>query len=118
VIQRRKDYEDLVDKIANEVEQASQVARTVESLVSFYHDQALPQGETSVEGARRLYEAGQQSVSVLLEAQESFVARRRAYVRALGEHALATVELERAAGGRLNPAQATRPAATQPGDGS
>jgi cobalt-zinc-cadmium efflux system outer membrane protein len=117
VIQRRKDYEDLVDKVANEVDEASKVARTVESLVSFFNQQALPQGQISVEGARRLYEAGQQSISVLLEAQESFVARRRAYVRALGEHALATVELERAVGGRLPPAPATQPAATQPGDG-
>jgi len=116
VVQRRKDYEDLVDQIANEVEAASEVARTVESLVSFFNQQALPQGQVSVEGARRLYEAGQQSVSVLLEAQESFVARRRAFVRALGEHAGAMVVLERAVGGRWTPAPTSQPAATQAGD--
>jgi outer membrane protein, heavy metal efflux system len=114
VIQRRKDYEDLLDKVANDIERASQVAFTLQSLVKFYHDEALPQGQTSVEGARRLYEAGQQSISVLLEAQESFVTRRRAYVRALGEQAVAMVELERAVGGRLPAAPTTQPAATQP----
>lgn len=114
VIQRRKEYEDLLNKIANDIEQAANVAVTLQSLVKFYRDEALPQGQTSVEGARRLYEAGQQSVAVLLEAQESFVTRRRAYVRALGEQAVALVELERALGGRLPAAPATQPAATQP----
>lgn len=114
VIQRRKEYEDLADQIANDVESAAQVANTAASLVGYFHTEALPQGQVSVEGARRLYEAGQQSVALLLEAQESFVARRRAYVRAQGEYALATVALERAVGGRLPPVAATQPAATAP----
>jgi cobalt-zinc-cadmium efflux system outer membrane protein len=114
VIQRRKDYEDLLDKIANEVDQASEVARTVRSLVSYYNEQALPQAQTGIEGAQRLYEAGQQGIAVLIDAQEMLTTRRRAYVRALGDYAVAMAELERAVGGRLYPALATQPAATQP----
>lgn len=121
VIQRRKDYEELLNRIANEVEQASEVAETLESTVGFYNEQALPQARLGVEGAQKLYEAGQESIAVLIDAQNFFIGRRRKYVQALGEYAVAVAELERALGGCLRqavePPAATLPA-TQPVVGS
>ena len=112
-IQRRKEFENLLNQIINEVEQAAEVAGTLQAMVRFYQEQALPQGQAGVEGAQQLYEAGQQTIAVLIEAQESLIERRRAYVRAQGEYAIAIAELERALGGRMRPPPATQPT-TQP----
>ncbi|MEP0844565.1 MAG: TolC family protein, partial [Phycisphaerae bacterium] len=109
VIQRRKDYENLLDQVANEVNRALRVVENAASLVRFYRDEALPQAQLSVDGARSLYEAGQQGIIVLIEAQGSYILRRRAYVRALGDHAVAMAELERAVGGRLPAPPASQP---------
>ncbi|MBI4581714.1 MAG: TolC family protein [Planctomycetes bacterium] len=100
--QRRKEYEDLVDGIANQVGQAATSLRSARQIVQFYRDEALPQSNQNLDGARRLYQAGEQGIIVVIEAQESLVARRRAYVSALGEYAAAMAELERAIGGRLS----------------
>jgi outer membrane protein TolC len=51
---------------------------------------------------------------VMIEAQESLVTRRQAYIRALGAYARARAELERAVGGRLpQDTTATQPAASR-----
>jgi outer membrane protein TolC len=115
-IQRRKDYEGLLNQIASQVEQAVVTLQNTREIVEFYRKDALPQSDLNLEGARRLYQAGEQGIVVVIEAQESLITRRRAYVRAMGEYAAALAELERAVGGRL-PAGALTAAASQPAGG-
>ncbi|MBN1489680.1 MAG: TolC family protein [Phycisphaerae bacterium] len=111
VLQKRKDYEDLLESIAHEVELASAVAENAGKLVRFLDAEALPQASENLDGARRMYEAGEQGILAVIEAQESFIGRRRGYVKALGDYATAMAELERAVGGRLLGSPATQSAA-------
>ena len=55
--------------------------------------------DVTVEGAKRRYEAGEESVLVLIEAQDALVKRRGSYVNALRGYAVAVAELEGAIGG-------------------
>lgn len=113
-LRQRMTYEDSIDRVLNEVSHALAVAENAGQMVQFFSEEALPHATQSVELARRVYEAGEQSILVLIQAQESYTTRRRAYIRALGEYAVALAELERAIGGRLDaPATASAPA-TEP----
>jgi len=98
--QRRKENEDLLDTIAQQVQEAVAVARSANEQVLFYRDQALPQAEANVDAARRAYQGGEQGILVLIEAQERLIRLRRSYVDAAAEYAIAFTELERAIGGR------------------
>lgn len=109
-LQRCKEYEELLNRVAAEVTVALATLETAEELVHFYETEALPQIRETVEGARRIYEAGEGSILVILQAQATSIARRRAYARALGEYAAARVELERAVGGHLPEPSTTQPA--------
>ena len=108
--QRRKEYENLLDSIALQLQRASATARTAATLARVYQDEALPQASETVEGARRVYESGEAAVPVLIEAQRSLLARRSAYVEVLRSYAVALSELQAAVGGRLPEAATTRPA--------
>jgi outer membrane protein TolC len=114
--QRYKEYEGLLDEIASQVSQAGISLGSAHEIVRFYRAEALPQATQNLDSARRLYQAGEQGIIVVIEAQESLVTRRRAYVRALGDYAGALTELERAIGGRLPAgaivAPASRPSGT------
>lgn len=109
VLQKRKEYEDLLDTVAHEVEQAATIARSANEQVSFYEQKVLPLAQTNVEAAQRLFQAGEQGVLVLIEAQELFVQQRQLYEEAVRDRAIAIAELEAAVGGRL-----TMPAETEP----
>ncbi len=113
-LQKRKDYEDVMDKIANDVEQALVTANRARELVRFLNDEALPQAHGHLETGRRIYEAGQQSFLELIQFQNAVITRDRAYVHAWGDYAVAVAELERAVGGRLSAKPATQPASTRP----
>jgi cobalt-zinc-cadmium efflux system outer membrane protein len=115
--QRRKEYEGLLDEIASQVNRAGVGLRSANEIVQFYRLQALPLATQNLDSARQLYQAGEQGIIVVIEAQESLITRRRAYVRALGEYAAALTELERAVGGRL-PAGAITSTASQPSEAS
>jgi outer membrane protein, heavy metal efflux system len=115
--QRRKEYEGLLDEIANQVNRASVGLRSANEIVQFYRTQALPLAKHNLDSALQLYQAGEQGIIVVIEAQESLTTRRRAYVRALGEYAAAMAELERVVGGRL-PAGAITSMASQPSGAS
>ncbi len=115
--QRHKEYESLLDEIANQVNRAGAGLRSANEIVQFYRTQALPLATQNLDSARRLYQAGEQGIIVVIEAQESLITRRRGYVRALGEYAAALTELERVVGGRL-PTGAISPAASQPAGAS
>ncbi len=99
--QLRAAYEDLLDSVAQEVADALSAIRATQELVRFYEAEALPQARRSVETARATYQAGEQSVLALIEAQETLIAQQQAQVNALRDLAQARAELERAVGGPI-----------------
>jgi outer membrane protein, heavy metal efflux system len=110
VLQQRREYEDLLDAVAEQVREAAVAARSAEELVRFFEDETLRQATENVDNARDLYQSGEQSVIVLLEAQDSLMQQRRSYVDALRDQAVALADLERAIGGRRPAVAATQPA--------
>lgn len=112
--QRRMEFEDLLDAIAQDVEKAVATARSASALAAFYRDQALPLARENVEAARRAYRAGQQSIVVLMSAQKALIAQRRAYVDARRDYAIALAELRRVIGGTDPLAAPAEPVTTRP----
>lgn len=101
VRQLRAAYEDLLDTVALEVNDAVSAIRSAQELARFYEAQALPQARLSVEAAQSTYQAGEQSILTLIEAQEALITQRRAQVSVLRSAAQAQAELERAMGGPI-----------------
>jgi cobalt-zinc-cadmium efflux system outer membrane protein len=112
--QTRKEYEDVLDGVAQEVEQAAVIARAAAALTDFYNRQGLPQAQENLDIARQAYEAGEQGIVTLIEAQEFLIRQRLAASNVVRDYRIALAELERAVGGRLSAAAATQPAASQP----
>lgn len=108
VMQLRKQYESLLDRVTREVHQACITAAAARELVELLGARALPRARENVEIIRTQYENGEQGILLLLEAQEALLAQNRAYVDALRDRALAEAELTRAVGGR-QPTAATQP---------
>ncbi len=115
--ERRKEYEDLLDSIAQQVQEALVAARSAQEKVRFYREQAVPLAEMNIEAAGRAYGGGEQSILVLIDAQESLITLRRASLDATLDFAVAMTELERAVGGRL-PEAAEEPEKHEARDGS
>lgn len=113
-LQRRCEYEDLLDSVAQEVQKAVAGVQTDQELVAFFRDQALPLAQENVEAAQRAFQAGEQNIIVLLEAQKTLVAQRAEYVNAQRDYAIALADLQRAIGGRIPPGSAAELAATRP----
>ncbi len=109
VRQRRREYQELLTRVRSEIEQSLSAFRTAREQFEFYRREAIPIAEANVAGSRTVFTAGAQSILVLLEAQRSLIARRRACVVTQGDCAAACVELERVVGGRLPHAPATQP---------
>lgn len=116
--QRRKELEDLLDSIAAEVQQAAATARNAQALVQVYEQQALPQAEENAAASLRLYENGEQSILIVLDSQGSLLRRRRSYVEARRDYAIALAALEQALAGRLAAVPPPPTAPAVPGDDS
>ena len=113
-IQARKNYEVLLDSVAQGVAQATASARTASELVTFYEKQSLPLARNTVEAARRAYQAGEQNIVALIDAQRTLVTQQRQYVDTQRDYAIAQAELERSLGGHMPPpAPATQPSGSQ-----
>lgn len=112
--QRRKEFEDLLDAIAQDVQKAVAAAQSAAELVSFFRDQAQPLARENVETARRAYQAGEESIVTLMDAQRTLVSQRTAYVNAQQNCAVALAALRRAVGGTLPPPDPQGAAAPQP----
>ena len=111
-LQARKDQNDVLDLIAEQVREAMAIAESSAKLVRMYEAEGLPQARENVEGSRSVFQAGEQSVLILIEAQEVLIRRQLAYVNARRDLASALAQLESAIGGRLpSPvsAEATQP---------
>lgn len=102
VTQRRHELEALLDTVATDVRQAAATARTAQQQVTLYEQQALPEAERNAALALELYEAGEQSILAVLDAQESRLRLRRSYVDVQRDYAVAIAELELGLGGRLD----------------
>ena len=100
VLQARKEYEAKVESVAAEIQRSVVAAQTAAAMLRFQQSEGLAQAQATVDGAQRRYEAGEESVLVLIQAQDSLVKRRGSYVNALRDYAAAIAELEGAIGGR------------------
>ncbi len=107
VLQARKDYQARAEAAAAEVLHSVAALRSAAELLDFLRSQGLAQAQATVDGAERRYQAGEESLLSLIEAQDFLVKRRRSTVTALREYALALTELERAVGGHRSFSQAT-----------
>ncbi|MCC6359298.1 MAG: TolC family protein [Phycisphaerales bacterium] len=116
VLQARKDYDARAEAVAADIVRAAAAARTAAEMLQFQESQALTQAQATVDGAERRYQAGEESVLVLIEAQDSLVKRRRAFVNALRDYAVSISQLEGAVGGRAVLAAAAT--TTQPAGGN
>ena len=97
----RTEYEALLDQVAQEVQSAAAMVRAAVQLVDFYERQSLPQAAQTLDAASLSYEAGEQNVLALIEAQTSVIRLQREVILARRDLAIALAELERAVGGRL-----------------
>lgn len=114
VLQARKDYEARIERVAGDIQRAAAAARAATEMLSFQQTQALTQAQDTVAGAERRYQAGEEGVLVLVEAQDALVKRRRAYVNALREYAISLAQLEGAVGGRAILSRVSSPPSSQP----
>lgn len=105
VEQKRKDLQARLDAAAEEVQRAASAARTARDAVRLSEEQILPQAQSTLETAQRVYEAGEENILVLISAQQSLIRQREAHDSAVTDYALALVELERAVGGALSKAE-------------
>ncbi|MFO0838813.1 MAG: TolC family protein [Phycisphaerae bacterium] len=118
VLQARKDYEARGEGVAADIRRAAAAARAAAEMLSFQQTQGLTQAKATVDGAERRYRAGEESVLVLIEAQDALVKRRRAYVNTLRDYVVALAQLEGAVGGRAVLARAASASpASQPSQG-
>jgi cobalt-zinc-cadmium efflux system outer membrane protein len=109
----RSEYENLLDSVALDVVQALTAARTASELVALYENEMLPQARANMDAARRAYQAGEQSILALIEAQQALMTQQRESVRAHRDYAMALAELERAVGGPLPSESDDPPAANE-----
>lgn len=100
VLQLRKQFQSVLDRVAREVQQAQIKVAAAKDLVELLETKSMPRARQNVDIIRRQYENGEQSVLFLLESQEFLLHQGRAYVDALRASALANAELTRALGGR------------------
>jgi cobalt-zinc-cadmium efflux system outer membrane protein len=114
--QRRKEFEDLLEQVAQDVDVAAATARSAAETAAFIRDQALPLARENVEAARRAYRAGELNIISLVEAQRALIAQRREYVDAQRNYAIAVAELQRAIGGKIPLGAHAGTAATQPSE--
>lgn len=112
--QKRKEYEDLLDAVAQDVEQAFTRVKVAEEVVTFFEKQALPQARENVDVAQRVYQAGKESIIALIDAQKSLIRQRGECINIRRDYAIALAELKRAVGGGLPSEQPNESPSTQP----
>lgn len=109
VLQKRKDQSALEGTVREDVEKAAVRVRKAAELLHVSTDEAVPLAERNYETAQRVYQAGEDSILVVMEAHKTLIGARDARNQALGDYAVATAELERAVGGRLNTGMGGKP---------
>lgn len=107
-----KEREQLLDTVVTEVRRAANNARVAAELVHYFDSQILPQVEENLKSAQSRYENGEESVIILIDAQESQFLQKRLSADALRDFRVAMAELTGALGGQLPDSIAT----TQPAE--
>jgi outer membrane protein, heavy metal efflux system len=95
------EYEDILNTVIEDVRRAAATAHVAAAVTLLNNNEVLPLALRNVEASERLYEAGEQTVLTLLQAQQNLIQRRRSYVTAMRDYAVAIADLERAVGARL-----------------
>jgi outer membrane protein TolC len=108
VLQSRKAYEAKCNVVAAEVERARLAHDRAAELLNYLRNEALPQATHTVEGAQQRYQAGEEGILTVIEAQDALVRRRRIYVSALRDFATTEAQLDAAVGGGLLKQQAAQ----------
>lgn len=104
-------YESRWQEIARAVRESLVRCRQAHDQVCFYRDQMLPAVDRNVALARQSYIAGQEDLTIYLQAQEDLLMTRLKTLEFLREYSVRRADLERQAGGRLElPAATTQPA--------
>lgn len=115
--QAARALEALDRELVQEVYVACERARTAADNAGFLQRDYLPLQEQSLTLAREAYRSGRTTLLAVLDAQRSLLAARVGYLDALLNAALATLELERAAGqpaaGLLDTVATTQPGSTE-----
>ena len=114
VTESRKEYEDLLDKVAAEVEAAVAVVRLSGQLAEFFESRGLPTARENLDLARKSYQGGEQGIIPVLEAQRFLITQRLTAINVMRDYLVAMVELKRALGGRLPEGATSQPASAQP----
>ena len=99
---RAKEYDELLETVEAEIRTAAASARSANELAALYRDQVLPQAAANVESARALYQAGQQGILTVIEAETTLLGHRKRNVELARAYALAMVELDAATAGGVN----------------
>ena len=113
VTESRKEYEDLLDRVAAEVEGASAMVRLSAQLSEFFESKGLPTAQQNLELARKSYQGGELGILQVIEAQRFLITQRLAAINVQRDYLVAMVELKRSLGGRLPAAATSRPAQTE-----
>ena len=111
--QKRKNFEEMEESIREDVEKAATGVTTAAEQLRVSKEEALPLAERNYETAQRVYQAGEDSILVVIEAHKTLIGARNDRTRALGDYAVALAELERAVGGRLDGTVTGPPPATE-----
>lgn len=101
VIQRRKQLDDLLDTVAEQVRLAALRVDRAGSLIQFFDDQVIPRSSENVERSQAVYQSGQQGILVWIDAQEGLIAHQRRLIATQSDYSLALIDLELSVGGRL-----------------
>lgn len=101
VIQRRKQLDDLLDTVAEQVRLAALRVERADTLIRFFDDQVIPRSRENVERSQAVYQSGQQGILVWIDAQEALIAHQRRLIATQSDYALALIDLELSVGGRL-----------------
>ncbi len=109
VMQKRKAFEEVEESIREDVEKAAVDVRKAAERLRVSKGEALPLAEQNYETAQRVYKAGEDSISLVIEAHKTLIGARNDQIQALGDYAAAMAELERSVGGRLDAATGDNP---------
>ncbi len=107
-----KEREFLFDTVTTDIRQASNNARTAQHQHALFENKILPQAQENIKTAQSRYENGEESVLILIEAQDAMFGQKRQSADALRNMLVTRAELTRACGGRLP--ETSQPNATAP----
>jgi cobalt-zinc-cadmium efflux system outer membrane protein len=111
--QLQQTYEERQQRVVEGIRTALTARRRAEQQTRFYRESLLPLQEENTQFARRLYQAGEQSIITVLLAQQALIQTRLNYNASLRDLSISAANLERQLARRLSDIPTTLPA-TQP----